>query len=231
MSDEMVQYELKEGVAVIRMDDGKANALSHAMLDALASALDKAESDEAGAVLLMGRPGRFSAGFDLSVMRAGDMAEVQKLVTKGAVLGLRLFEFPVPVVFGVSGHALAMGAVLCMAVDVRIGIRGDYKLGLNEVAIGMTLPAFALILADERLSRRHLTRATAHAEVYSPEAAVDVGYLDWVVDEEALEETAFLHAKSMSENLHAKAHHRTKLALRADSAERLRESLEGALSL
>ena len=227
----MVEYELKEGVAVIRMDDGKANALSHAMLDALGEALDQAESDKATAVLVIGRPGRFSAGFDLSVMRAGDMDEVKKLVTKGAALGLRLFEFPAPVVFAVTGHALAMGAVLCMAVDVRIGAQGEYKLGLNEVAIGMTLPAFALILADERLSRRHLTRATAHAEVYAPDAAVDVGYLDWVVAEEDLEESAFEHARTLGASLHAKALHKTKLALRAESAERLRQSLSGALAL
>lgn len=222
---EILEYELKEGVAVIRMDDGKANALSHAMLDALKEAFDRAEADEAGAVLVIGRPGRFSAGFDLSVMRAGDRDAMKDLVGKGAVLGLRLFEFPVPVVFAVSGHALAMGAVLCMAVDVRIGAKGDYKLGLNEVAIGMTLPPFALILAEDRLSRRHLTRATAHAEVYSPEEAVDAGYLDWVVEGEELEEAALAHAKSLSGSLHAKAHHRTKLALRAEPLQRLRESL------
>ena len=226
----MVEYELKKGVALVRMDDGKANALSHAMLDALGEALDQAEADKATAVLVIGRPGRFSAGFDLSVMRAGDMDEVKKLVTKGAALGLRLFEFPAPVVFAVTGHALAMGAVLCMAVDVRIGAQGEYKLGLNGVAIGMTLPAFALILADERLSRRHLTRATAHAEVYSPDAAVDVGYLDWVVAAEDLEESAFEHARALGQSLHAKAHHKTKLALRAESADRLRQSLSGALA-
>jgi enoyl-CoA hydratase len=118
-----------------------------------------------------------------------------------------------------------------MAVDIRIGAQGEYKLGLNEVAIGMALPDFALILADERLSRRHLTRATAHAEVYSPDAAVDVGYLDWVVAEEDLEESAFGHARTLGESLHAKAHHKTKLALRAESAERLRQSLSGALDL
>jgi len=228
---EIVRYALKDGVAVVSLDDGKANALSHDVLDALGAAFDRAEADEAGAVLMMGRPGRFSAGFDLSVMRAGDMEAVQNLVFKGAGLAGRIFEFPVPVVFGVTGHALAMGAVLCTAADIRIGVRGDYKVGLNEVAIGMTLPDFALILAEERLSRRHLTRATAHAEIYTPESAVDAGYLDWVVDEEDLAEAAFAYAKTMSETLHAGAHHRTKLALRKASADRLRKSLEGSLRL
>ena len=231
MMSEIVRYALQDRVAVVSLDDGKANALSHDALDAIGVALDRAEADEAGAVLIMGRPGRFSAGFDLSVMRGGDMEAVQNLVFKGAGLAVRIFEFPVPVVFGVTGHALAMGAVLCMAADIRIGVRGDYKVGLNEVAIGMTLPDFALILAEERLSRRHLTRATAHAEIYTPESAVDAGYLDWVVDEDDLAEAALAQAKAMSETLHAKAHHRTKLALRGASADRVRKSLEGSLRL
>ena len=93
---EAVTYELRDRVALIQLDDGKANALSHAVIDGLHAALDRAEQ-EAAAVLLAGRPGRFSAGFDLSVMRQGGDA-VGQLVGDGARLALRLYEFPVPVV-------------------------------------------------------------------------------------------------------------------------------------
>ncbi|MFP6641034.1 MAG: crotonase/enoyl-CoA hydratase family protein [Myxococcota bacterium] len=219
---ELARYSLQNGVAVIGMDDGKANALSHDMLDAVGSALDRAGDEEAGAVVLTGRPGRFSAGFDLSVMRAGDGDAVQALVKKGAQLALRLFESPRPVVLGVNGHALAMGAVLCLAADIRIGTRGEYKIGLNEVAIGMALPAFALVLSKERLSRRHLARATANAEIYLPENAVDAGYLDWVVDEGETEQAAIDYASGMASGLHAKAHQLTKAAVRESALERLR---------
>ncbi len=133
---DLVQYDLREGVARLSLDDGKANAISHAMLDAVNGALDRAEK-EAGAVLIAGRPGRFSAGFDLSVMRSGGAA-VGELVGGGARLALRLYEFPSPVVAACTGHALAMGAILLLASDTRLGARGDFKLGLNEVAIGMT---------------------------------------------------------------------------------------------
>ncbi len=226
---EKVKYELESGVALIVLDDGKANALSHEVLDAFGEALDQSERDKAGAVVVAGRPGRFSAGFDLSVMQGGGREAVQLLAQKGAHIGARIFDSSVPVVFGVTGHALAMGAVLCLAADVRIGARGDYKLGLNEVAIGMALPPFAMILAEERISRRYLTRATAHAEIFDPESATEVGYLDWVVDEGDVTEAAVRHARVLSEKLNAKAHRRTKADLRKSASDRLRATV-GSIS-
>ncbi|MCS5635486.1 MAG: crotonase/enoyl-CoA hydratase family protein [Myxococcota bacterium] len=220
MAEEPVQYGLDGAVAVIRMDDGKANALSHTMLDALHGALDRAQEDSAGAVALIGRPGRFSAGFDLSVMGQGPDA-VRALVGKGAGLALRIFEWPAPVVLGVTGHALAMGAVLCMAADERIGSEGAYKVGLNEVAIKMTLPGFALVLAEDRLSRRHLGRATAGAEIYDPAGAVDAGYFDRVVGDGEADAAACARAAELAATLHGPSHAATKRAVRRESAERL----------
>ena len=147
--DEIVQFELRDGIALVRMDDGKANAFSHAMLEALGRAFDRAEK-EARAIVLAGRPERFSGGFDLKVMNQGGPA-VPELVLAGARFAIRVYECPLPVVIACTGHALAMGAVLLLAPDLRLGARGAYKIGLNEVAIGMTLPGFAVELARERL--------------------------------------------------------------------------------
>ena len=220
MAEEPVQYGLEGAVAVVRMDDGKANALSHTMLDALHGALDRAQEDAAAAVALIGRPGRFSAGFDLSVMGEGGDA-VRALVGKGAGLAQRIFEWPAPVVLGVTGHALAMGAVLCLAADERIGSEGAYKVGLNEVAIKMTLPDFALVLANDRLSRRHLGRATSGAEIYDPPGAVDAGYFDRIVGDGAADAAACARAAELAATLDGRAHAATKRALRRETAERL----------
>ncbi len=220
---DLVQYELREGVARLSLDDGKANAISHAMLDAVNGALDRAEK-EAGAVLIAGRPGRFSAGFDLSVMRSGGAA-VGELVGGGARLALRLYEFPSPVVAACTGHALAMGAILLLASDTRLGARGDFKLGLNEVAIGMTLPHFGVELARDRLSKRHFTRAVAEAEIYTPEGAVDAGFLDRLEAPEALLDAAQAEAERLAQ-LSRGAHHGTKLAMRRETIERVREALD-----
>ena len=230
MAEEPVEYTLEGKVAVIRLDDGKANALSHGMLDAIHAAFDRAQEEDAGAVALVGRPGRFSAGFDLSVMSQGPDA-VTALVAKGAGLALRIFDWPTPVVLGVTGHALAMGAVLCLSADERIGSEGAYKLGLNEVAIKMTLPDFALVLADDRLSRRHLSRATAGAEIYAPQGAVEAGYLDRVVPDGEADGAARARAAELADTLHGGSHARTKRALRARVIERLRAAVEGFTGL
>lgn len=183
-----VRIEMQDDVCHIRIDDGKANALSPALLDALADGLERAEK-EAKAVLIVGRPGRFSAGFDLSVLRQG-RASAEALVRAGMELCLHLRESPLPIVAACTGHALAMGAVLLMAADERVGARGDFKIGLNETAIGLTLPRSAVEIVRERLSKRHFERAVVLAEIYTPEGAVDAGFLDRVVDAEALEALA-----------------------------------------
>ena len=128
-SYQTVRHEISGAVAVVRIDDGKANAISHAVIDGLNAALDAAER-QAGAVVIIGREGKFSAGFDLSVIKQGPDAAVG-LLKAGAALALRIYEHPQPVVMGCTGHALAMGAILLMAADIRIGSTGPAKIGLN----------------------------------------------------------------------------------------------------
>lgn len=217
-----VHTELREGVAVIRIDDGKANALSPSVLEAIGSGLDLAEK-EAGAALLAGRPGRFSAGFDLSVLTSGPEAG-RDLVTAGAELCVRMYEFPKPVVAACTGHAIAAGSILLMASDYRVGASGEFKIGLNETAIGMTLPTFALEFAGARLSKRHLERATVQATLYAPEGAVDAGYLDAVVEPDAVVEAALAEAVRLS-GLQQPAFARTKRRAHAAVAARIRATL------
>lgn len=224
-----LDYSVKDGVAVLRLDDGKANALGPPMLDALHGAIDRALADEAGAIVMLGREGRFSAGFDLGVMGQGGDA-VRKMVGRGAELALRLYECRVPVLIGATGHALAMGAVLLLAADERIGAAGDYKIGLNEVAIKMTLPEFAIILAQERLSKRHLQRAINLAEIYGPDDAVDAGYLDQVVPLEQVEATTIARAQTLAASLDPKAHRETKHALRHAATQRLHQEVDAMLN-
>jgi len=192
MAEEIVRSELRESVAVAHIDDGKANAISHVVIDALGAHLERAEK-EAAAVLICGRPGMLSGGFDLAVMRSGP-ENVYRLVKAGAELFLRFLEFPRPIVVAATGHAIASGALVLLAADARIGAAGSFKIGLNEVSAGMTLPNFAIELARLRLSKRHFVRATTQAELYAPEAAVDAGYLDRVTSPEDVFDAAFAEA-------------------------------------
>ena len=184
-----IQTEIREAVAAIALDDGKANALSPELIAGIHHALDVAEKD-AKAVVITGRPGRFSAGFDLKVLRQGPEAAVD-LVTAGGQLFLRFLEFPLPIVVGCTGHAIAAGAIALMTSDYRVGARGEFQIGMNETAIGMTLPDYAIEFARERLSKRHFDRSIIHAEMYGPEGAIDAGFLDRIVAPDEVVAEAF----------------------------------------
>lgn len=182
---DLLSYEQNGEVAVVTLDDGKANACGFAMLEAINAALDRAER-EARAVALLGRPGVLSGGFDLKVIKGGDQDALTRMLTLGVQTLMRLYGLPLPLVTAATGHAVALGAFILLASDYRFGTAGAFKVGLNETAIGLTLPAFGNELAEARLSRRHLTQATLLARLYAPAAAVDVGFLDEVVAADAV---------------------------------------------
>jgi len=196
MTSTRVHYENAGAVAVLRLDDGKANAVSHELIEEVSAALDRAAAEASG-VLIAGRPGRSSAGFDLAKMTAS-AESARALVTAGCEMLVRLYMHPQPVVVACTGHALAAGALMLLAADRRIGAAGEFKIGLNEVAIGLRLPIFAVELARERLSKRHFTSATVLGRVYAPSDAVDVGYLDAVVEPECLMEAALAEAQALA---------------------------------
>ncbi|MCB1680164.1 MAG: crotonase/enoyl-CoA hydratase family protein [Halioglobus sp.] len=192
----LVEVKHETNYTLIQMDDGKANALGFDMLEQLTAALDEAERS-AKVLVVCGRPGKFSAGFDLGVMSKGGEG-MHSLLSSGARLAQRLLNFPAPVVLAVSGHALAMGALLLLSADYRIGVHGTYKIGLNEVAIGLAMPWFGVELARARLANRHLTAAVDLAHIYDAPGAVEAGYLDEAVSEEDLLSQAFAMAEQLS---------------------------------
>ncbi len=182
--DPFVSYKLDNGIATITMDDGKANAIGLRMLEELNAALDQAEADKA-VVVIAGRPGMFSAGFDLKVFK-GDPADQMRMLTGGARLSQRLSDFPYPVIAACTGHAIAMGSFLLMSCDLRIGVSAGARFHVNEVMIGMTVPHFALEVCKQRLSPAYLHEATVTAQPYAPADALTAGFVDAIVPAEEL---------------------------------------------
>jgi enoyl-CoA hydratase len=219
MADAAVTTTIQDGVAVVRFDDGKVNVLGYATLEALTEALDQAKQD-ATAVCIVGREGAFSAGFDLSVMTQG-IDSALALATAGGKFLLRLYLHPQPVVAAVTGHALAAGVLLAASCDVRIGAAVKAKIGLNETAIGMSLPSFGMELARDRLTPRALPAATLGAQLYDPRGAVEVGWLDQVVPADECESAAIAEARRLGEYSPA-AYAQTKRMLREPTIERTR---------
>jgi enoyl-CoA hydratase len=219
----LVSSQLDDAVATITMDDGKVNALSIPMLGEIAGALDRAETDRA-VVVLTGRDGRFSGGYDLSVLRA-DGRDALTLLRRGFELAVRLLTFPTPVVVACTGHAIAMAAFLTLSGDYRIGAAGPFKITANEVAIGLTMPVAAIEICRQRLTPAAFNRAVILAEVFSPDEAVAAGFLDRVVDADQLAAAAHRFAVELSA-LDFDAHAATKLSLRAPALTALRTAIE-----
>lgn len=221
--ERLVRYAVDGAIAAIGMDDGKVNVLSSAMLGEINVALDRAEA-EAEVVVLGGRPGVFSAGFDLPVLRERGEA-AGSMLRAGFDLAERLLSFPVPVVIACSGHAIAMGAFLVLSGDYRIGASGPYKITANEVAIGLTLPRAAVEICRQRLSPAHFNRATIIAEVFAPPEAVEAGFLDRVVDGAELDQAARSAAGELAQ-LDMAAHSATKLRARKATLEAVHKAIE-----
>lgn len=219
-----VQYEFAADVAAVTMDDGKVNALSPAMQQQLNAALDRAERDGAKAVVVAGNARTFSAGFDLSVFAAGDVAAGLAMVRGGFELAVRWLTFPVPVVLAVTGPAVAMGAMLLTAGDYRVGSSAS-RCRANEIAIGMTMPAAAVELMRMRLSPSAFQLANSMATPFSGEAAVAAGWLDeCVAPDRVLDRARQVAAEAAGLNL--RAHRASKLKARAAALAAIRAGID-----
>jgi enoyl-CoA hydratase len=223
--DSFVSYRLDGPVATIVMDDGKVNAVSPRMIRELNAAFDRAEADGA-VVVLTGRSGVFSAGFDLPTLRSGGR-EAAVMVRSGFELAERMLSFPFPVVVACTGHAVAMGVFLVLSADYRVGVEGSYRITANEVAIGLTMPDAAIEIMRNRLTPSAFNRAVTLAEPFSAANAVETGFLDSVVPATALMETAYAVASAAS-TLDLAAHTASKLRARRATLAGIRAGLEAA---
>ncbi|PQJ76009.1 crotonase/enoyl-CoA hydratase family protein [Polaribacter gangjinensis] len=221
--NDFVSYHSAENYAIIGINNGKANAISHEVIEGINFYLDEAEKNSL-VVILTGISGIFSAGFDLKVMTKSP-ASAKELVTKGSKLSLRMLSFPQPIIVACNGHAIAKGAFLLLSADYRIGVEGDFKIGLNEVQIGITMHHAGIAIAKARMSEVFLNRSVNNAEIYNPKEAISAGFLDVIVPESELIATAVATAK-MFAKLNPIAHAATKLRVRKLHLENLKNAIE-----
>lgn len=217
-----VHYSLDAGVATLRMDDGKRNALSPPMFKDLNAALDRAQRDRA-IVILTGREDVFSAGFDLKVMRAGGL-DTLRMLHAGYSITARVMSYPYPVIAACNGHALAMGVFLMLSCDYAIGTRGDFKISANEVAIGLTMPRVAAAMLRHRLKPADFQTAVTLSRYFPVEAAREAGFFDELADPATLMERARTRAAEFAK-LSMPAHTATKRRIRGALIRQVRRSV------
>lgn len=175
----MSNYQIENGVAHISLDDGKVNALGSTSIAEVNDHLGHALEDDAVAVVISGRTGIFSAGFDLKELQSGDHAR-EALRIRLIDLVLRVFAFERPVVVACTGHALAAGAALLLAADRRVGLDGPFKLGFNEASLGVSISPVTIELARYRMPMPWF-ESLITGDTFSPLEAQRAGLLDEVV--------------------------------------------------
>jgi enoyl-CoA hydratase len=224
MPDPVTYYSHDGAISRIVIDDGKANVMSLAMLNALHAAFDEAERDK-GVTILSARGKHFSGGFDLTVFAKGSADEQYQMVKAGAELALRILSFPFPVVTACHGNAYPMGAFLIMASDHRIAAEGDYRIGMNEVAIGITPPRWAIEVARQRLLPAYLSRTVVTGEMFGPAEAVTAGFFDRLVPAADLERAALEAALAISK-INLPNHALAKQRLRGEAIAEIRRVID-----
>lgn len=218
-----MKFDLQDDIGVFHMDDGKVNCVGHSMLDATNAALDAAEKD-AKALIIRGRDGMFSAGFDLKEFQKGAEATAA-LCTRGFELLIRLYDFPLPVVAACSGHGIAMGAFILMASDTRIGCRGDFRFSLPETRIGMEIPPLLMALTLANIDKRYINRIAIQSEEVGPEEAITAGFLTETVAAGELDARAAACAKTLA-GLPTAQYAANKRFARAATLSEMRQSLD-----
>jgi len=195
---ETVSLQSDGEVAIITLDDGKANALALAEFAALNAALDEVERSHARACVLAGRPGVFSAGFNLKVMPGLPVDEKRAWLQALVQTSVRIWLFPVPVVAAVSGHAVAAGALLALACEVRLFAAGPFHFAVNEVPIGLYAPTFAIELVRAAVPSNYVPHVILHGAEISPQEALTIGIAEALHPPEELLLAATARARELS---------------------------------
>ena len=197
MADSIATLSKENDISIIKLDDGKANAFSYDMLSQVNELLTKVPRDS-GALVIAGREGLFSGGFDLKTLATGDMEKITKMVQLGYRLLLELFSFDRPIVAAVSGHSIALGLFVTCSADYRIAIDGKYVCQANEVRNNMDIPTQIMEIIRARVNKKYFYSAVYHSDAYSVQESIEVGYIDEVVSEDQFMQRVMEKAKELA---------------------------------
>jgi enoyl-CoA hydratase len=192
----VISVEDRGGVALVRMDDGKANAMQERFLEDFDRAMRTA--DGADAVVITGARKIFSAGLDLPALVELPRCAIEALMEHFHETMRRTFLWPAPVVAAVNGHAIAGGCILAMQADRRVMAEGDAKIGINEVQIGLPLPVVVVETFRAQLSPESLARAAQEGILFSPAEAFEAGMVQAIAPADSVEERAIDTARNLA---------------------------------
>ena len=197
MAEKLATLNKDGNISTITLDDGKANVFSSKMSQDINQCLDEVATED-GCLIITGKEGMFSAGLDLKTIQSGDADKIIEMSTAAFKLLARIFSFPRPVIAACSGHGIALGTFLLCCCDYRVGVKGDFMIGANEMRTNMVIPDPILELIKFRVAQSHKYRAILGAEMYSIDKALEAGLLDEIVSPDELAKTVNEKAKDLA---------------------------------
>lgn len=214
----MFEREERDGVAVVRMVHGRANAWDLEFVEGFRRELEAAAS--ARALVITARGKIFCAGVDLPRLLEGGAGYVQRFIPVMGDLVRELFALPIPVVASVNGHAIAGGGILALASDYVLLADGEARIGVPELTVGVPFPAEPLEVVRYALSGAQLRTLVNLGRTVRPAEAVRLGMADEVVAPETLEQRTHEVATQLA-SIPSSAFALTKRMLRGESLERM----------
>ncbi len=214
--------------AIVQLDRSPVNAINTEMVDELRETFHRLQEDKSiSGVILTGKKHFFSAGFDLIELYDYDRKQIRDFWTDFFVLMVELVAFPKPLVAAITGHSPAGGCVLGFCTDYRIMAQGDYKTGMNEIAVGIVVPDSLFKLYSYWIGNRRAYLFLTEGRLFSPEEA----FMYQLIDEIASPDNVLSCAEEKMKtylNLDPEAWQKSKMHLRHDLVASLRVDFEVA---
>lgn len=193
-----MRVERLGAVSVVRLEGGKANAMTGELLSGLVRLMDEAEASGAGALVLTGQGRHFSAGLPVPDIIGLERDAMRAFIEAFADAMLRVYRCPLPVVAALNGHAIAGGCVLAMMADYRMGAEGGAKIGLNEVQLGIGLPSIVIEPLRLIVPGSAMLPIAMEGRLLSPHEALELSLIDEVVPQAELETRALTRAEKLA---------------------------------
>jgi len=192
----VIELTEQGGVAVMRLDDGKANTMSLEFCEAVTARFGDLSSSRA--VVLTGTGHIFSAGVDLLRLSEGGAPYVHKFLPALRAMFAAVFSHAAPVVAAINGHAIAGGCVLACAADRRLVARDGGRIGVTELLVGVPLPPVAIEIMRDATAPQHFAEAILSGATFTPVEALARGWVHEVVEPSALLERAVEAANALA---------------------------------
>lgn len=219
----MINVRIEDGIAVLTLAHGKANALDTEFCNALADRFDALRSDPAKAVVIIAEGKIFSAGVDLKRLSEGGADYVRQFLPSLHRLYEAVYFHPKPVVAAINGHAVAGGCILAACADRRIMAFGSGRIGVTELLVGVPFPPLAFEVVRSAVPERFLAEVTYSGATYDTDAALERGWIDETAEPDELMEDALAVAQELAE-LSPLAFAQTKEQIRQPARDRVAQS-------